>query len=214
MPVTCSMAMVRTPGLVQALMPRIRWHGSRHEPVVYLTFDDGPSPGITPWVLERLALHGAKATFFVVGSQVARHPELTRKLLAEGHSLGNHTYTHRNGWETAPMDYMRELERTRRVIFRETGHSPLMFRPPYGKFNPLTKWAIQRKYQIVMWDVLACDFDPKCDAAACVANVVNHTRPGSIIVLHDSAKCAMKLREILPPLLQHFAAKGYRMAAL
>ncbi|MBX3102421.1 MAG: polysaccharide deacetylase family protein [Bacteroidetes bacterium] len=208
------MALVRTPALIQALMPRIRWHHSRQEPVVYLTFDDGPSPGITPWVLEELGKYGAKATFFVVGSQVARHPVLARQILQEGHSLGNHTYNHRNGWKTPPADYMREIERTRRVLARETGTSPTLFRPPYGKFNLLAKWAIQRKYQIVMWDVLARDFDPLFSAQACVANVINNTRPGSIIVMHDSAKCALKLREMLPLLLQHFSDKGYRMAAL
>lgn len=208
------MAYTRTPDWVQRLFPRMQWHGHSEPGGIYLTFDDGPTPGITPWVLDQLKAFEAKATFFVVGRQVEKHPELVRRIITEGHTLGNHTYTHRNGWKTGPKAYMVELERTRRLLNRITGKSPDLFRPPYGKFNIPAKWAIQRRYRIVMWDVLARDYDPECTADDCIRNVVENSREGSIIVLHDSVKCALKLREVLPPVLQHFKEQNLRMLAL
>ncbi|MCE3008143.1 MAG: polysaccharide deacetylase family protein [Bacteroidetes bacterium] len=208
------MSVTHTPLWVQHLFPRMQWRQPHSAGAVYLTFDDGPTPGITPWVLEVLRAYGAKATFFVVGHRVAKYPELARQIVAEGHQLGNHTYHHPNGWKTGPRQYLMELARTRRIIQRVTGQQAQLFRPPYGKLNIPAKWAIQRQYRIVMWDVLARDFDPRYSASDCLDAVMRHTRAGSIIVLHDSVKCAVKLRALLPELLDYLQAQNLKPIAL
>lgn len=202
------MYFVKTPKLVQALMPAYLWNVPTEEKILYLSFDDGPIPEVTPWVLDTLRAYGAKATFFCVGENVQRHPAIFRRLLAEGHSAGNHTFNHLNGWHTDNRVYFNNIRHCARLVRSN------LFRPPYGRLLPAQRAFLERHYHIVMWDVLSGDFDARISAEQCLENVLNHARPGSIVVLHDSLKTDAKLRFMLPRLLDHFTTEGYRFDAL
>lgn len=202
------MYLVKTPRLIQALMPAYTWKVPTSEKVLHLTFDDGPIPEVTPWVLDTLAQYNARATFFCVGQNVERHPTVFERLLAEGHTVGNHTFNHLNGWETENIAYFHNIRHCARFV-----KSPL-FRPPYGKITPTQRAFLERHYHIVMWDVLSGDFDPTISPEHCLLNVTNNAGKGSIVVMHDSLKAEAKLRFILPRILKYYSAQGYRFEAL
>ncbi len=202
------MYLIKTPHFIQNLFPNFTWRIPTKENVLYLTFDDGPIPEITPWVLEQLAQYKAKATFFCVGDNAYKHPEVFQQVIAQGHSVGNHTYNHLNGWVTDNIPYFHNVRRSASLM-----HS-VLFRPPYGKLRPRQAQFLQRHYRIVMWDVLSGDFDPKISAEQCLHNVLDNAQPGSIVVFHDSLKAKEKLQYALPQVLAHFTAKGYRFEAL
>lgn len=202
------MYLVKTPKLVQALMPGYLWRVPTAEKVLYLTFDDGPIPEVTPWVLDTLKTFGAKATFFCVGENVKRHPAVFRRLLDEGHAAGNHTFNHLNGWHTDNRAYFHNIRHCARMVRSN------LFRPPYGRLLPAQRAFLERHYHIVMWDVLSGDFDPAISPEQCLENVLVNARPGSIIVLHDSLKTDAKIRFVLPRVLEYYSALGYRFEAL
>jgi len=202
------MYLVKTPKLIQALLPALTWKRPTTEPVLYLTFDDGPIPEVTPWVLDTLAAYQAQATFFCVGHNVEKHPTVFQRLLKEGHSVGNHTFSHQNGWETENVPYFNNIRRCAQIV-----KSPL-FRPPYGRITPSQRQFLLRHYQIVMWDVLSGDFDQSLSPEQCLKNVIDAAGRGSIIVLHDSLKAEPRLRYALPRILEHFSKRGYRFEAI
>ena len=202
------MYLVKTPKLVQALLPAYLWRIPTREKVLFLTFDDGPIPEVTPWVLELLQAYDAKATFFCVGENVRRHPAIFQQLLNAGHSVGNHTYNHLNGWYTENRAYVNNVRHCARVVKSN------LFRPPYGRLLPRQRTFLQQHFQIVMWDVLSGDFDFRQTAAQCLENVCANAQAGSIIVFHDSIKTNDKLRVLLPQVLEYFARKDFRFAAL
>lgn len=207
-PIPISVYLVRTPSFVQRCLSSYTWRGAKTDRVVYLTFDDGPIPEVTPWVLEQLAAYNAAATFFCVGENVARHPELHARLLAEGHSVGNHTYNHLNGWSSDIQDYLANVARCAEVVDSK------LFRPPYGRLSPRKAQLLQREYRIVMWDVLSGDFDPDLAPTDCLDNVLCNVQPGSIVVFHDSLKSERNLRYVLPRTLAALSARGYRFEAI
>lgn len=202
------MFIARTPKLIQAFMPAYTWSIPTDERVLYLTFDDGPIPEVTPWVLDTLRLFGAKATFFCVGDNVVKHPAIYRQLLEEGHSVGNHTFNHLNGWKTEPSVYLNNVRRSARVV------KSRLFRPPYGRLTPRQRAFLERHFQIVMWDVLSGDYDADISPEQCLQNVLDNARPGSIVLMHDSLKAERNVRYALPALLEYFAEKGYRFEKL
>lgn len=202
------MYLVKTPKFIQNLFPNFVWKIPSREKVIYLTFDDGPIPEVTPWVLQTLDQFNAKATFFCVGENVFNHPEVFREVLDHGHSAGNHTYNHLNGWATDNIPYFHNVRHCANLV------KSSLFRPPYGRLMPKQAQFLQRHYRIIMWDVLSGDFDPKIDREQCLDNVKMKTRPGSIVVFHDSLKSFEKLQYVLPRILQHFSEKGYRFEAL
>lgn len=202
------MYLTRTPALLKPLLKELQWSGPAVGRKVYLTFDDGPIPEVTPWVLDTLARFGAKATFFCIGNNVALHPELFARLRNEGHSVGNHTYDHLSGWNTPHFTYLRNVLRCQEL----TGSR--LFRPPYGRITKQQVRALRNRFSVVMWDVLSADFDERLDGDRCLLNVTEHSAPGSIVVFHDSMKAEQRLRQALPAALAHFAAEGYTMAAL
>lgn len=202
------MYLIKTPKIVQALRPAYLWRIPTEERVLHLTFDDGPIPEVTPWVLDTLRPYGAKATFFCVGDNVRRHPGIFQQLLAEGHSVGNHTFHHLNGWQTGPPAYLHDVRRCARLV------KSTLFRPPYGRLTPRQRAFLERHYRIVMWDVLSGDFDPALSPEACLRNIVDSAEPGSIIVLHDSLKAEPRLRYALPRVLEWFGEKGWRFAGI
>jgi peptidoglycan/xylan/chitin deacetylase (PgdA/CDA1 family) len=180
-------------------------------PTVYLTFDDGPHPTITPFILEQLALFHAKATFFCIGKNVTEHPGVFQRLLAEGHVVGNHTHNHLNGWKTDNHTYIKNIRLAAAHI------SSRLFRPPYGRIRmsqvrmlsrPARPWAIY------MWDILSGDFDTELSPEDCLANVLKHITPGSIIVFHDSDKAWQRMSYALPQVLQFCKERNWAMSAL
>lgn len=195
------------PYIIRKVLPQLLWQYASTDSV-YLTFDDGPVPEATPYVLEALAEYGAKATFFCVGDNVRKYPMLYQQIIEEGHAVGNHTYHHKNGWKTDTSQYLQDVAAAAAVI-----DSPY-FRPPYGKLRPTQMKMLAKDYSIVMWDVLSGDYDPKRTPEQCLQTVVQYSKPGSIIVFHDSVKAIATLKIVLPQVLQAFADNKWRMDIL
>lgn len=176
--------------------------------VVYLTFDDGPVPEVTPWVLDTLKGLGVKATFFCIGKNIAAHPELFERLKAEGHAVGNHTWDHPSGWETLPHDYYRNVLACQQLTRTD------LFRPPYGRITNRQLAALSKRFSVVMWDVLAYDFEDRYTHSSRIPEVLRQVRPGSIIVFHDSVKCSDRMRSSMPTVVGKLLADGYQFAVL
>jgi peptidoglycan/xylan/chitin deacetylase (PgdA/CDA1 family) len=202
------MYLVKMPRLVQRLLPGFTWYIPTREKVLYLSFDDGPIPEVTPWVLDTLHSAGAKATFFCVGENVQRNPGIFQRIIEEGHAVGNHTHQHLNGWKTDTSIY---LQNVKTCAERVPG---TLFRPPYGRLRSDQARAIRESYRIIMWDVLSGDFDRSIRPEKCLENILQHTRPGSIVVLHDSLKAEPNLRYALPALLEYFLEKNWAFRSL
>jgi len=198
------MYLAKTPAFVQRLLPGYTWRIPTEERVLYLTFDDGPIPGVTPWVLEMLRSFDAKATFFCVGENVQRHPDVFQQIIKDGHAVGNHTLQHLNGWKTDTDTYLQNVQQCAELV---PGN---LFRPPYGRLRTAQATALKKNYRIVLWDVLSGDFDQGISPQKCFDNIRRHARPGSIVVLHDSLKAERHLRYTLPALLDFYAGKGWR----
>lgn len=208
------MYFTKFPSILQNLYPRYLWREKPKSKKVYLTFDDGPTPGVSEWVLEQLARYQALATFFVLGKQVVENPSLTHQVIDAGHSLGNHGFTHLNGWRVSLHQYLRDFLKAQQAIMEYSGYKTELFRPPYGRIGPRQAKRIMRSHQIVMMDVMAGDFDPKLSPEAVVRNVTEQVVPGSIVCLHDSEKAWPRLRFALPEILDSLQAQGYAFAAL
>ncbi len=178
------------------------------EKTIYLSFDDGPIPELTPWVLDQLKAYNAKASFFCVGENVKNHQQIYQRILREGHSIGNHSENHLNGWKTENKPYYRNIRKCADRI-----NSPL-FRPPYGKLKPAQMLLLSRYYKIVMWDVLSGDFDPTISNQQCLDNVLENMVDGSIVVFHDNIKSKEKLHFVLPKVLEQGKRLGYHFENL
>ncbi|UCG26880.1 MAG: polysaccharide deacetylase family protein [Bacteroidales bacterium] len=181
------------------------WRIPNSENKVYLTFDDGPNPEVTPWVLDMLGKHEAKATFFCLGRNVERYPDLFERIKDEGHSVGNHSYSHPDGWRTRNRDYFKDVERADRLI-----GSPL-FRPPYGRITPSQIRVLKKKYKIVMWDLLSGDFDQKTTLKECVRRIKKYAKTGSIVVLHEPMKVHFISTNGFPQILNCFQGKNWNL---
>lgn len=203
------MYLTKTPFWLKALYPNLIWNKSRDEKKVYLSFDDGPTPEITEWVLEELKKYEAKASFFLIGKNVKAFPEISKRILQEGHSIGNHTQQHMNGWKNSCEDYMKEVDQCAELLDSK------LFRPPYGRIKKSQIKALRaQSYNIIMWDVLSGDFDINLEAEDCFKTVVKGVRNGSIIVFHDSQKAWPRLKGCLAKVLDHLKNEGYSMEAL
>ncbi len=206
---------VTTPKLAKSLFPDLIWDLASKEKVIYLTFDDGPTPIITDWVLNVLKQYNAKATFFCIGKNVEEYPDIFNKIIVDGHSIGNHTYNHIKGWNTKTKDYIENVLKAEisieqsKNISRQPSNFKL-FRPPYGQIKPRqAKRLIHLGYKIIMWKVLAIDWDVSVSNATCLENVVNNTSSGDIVVFHDSIKAANNMKYALPKVLEYFSKKGF-----
>lgn len=208
---------VKTPWLLKKLYPGCTWHIASREKIIFLTFDDGPHPTATPYVLDTLQQYQAKATFFCIGKNVVEYPDIYRRILDEGHRTGNHTHNHFNGWKVKNEQYINNILEAGKYIDSN------LFRPPYGRITQfqvklLTGMASHtgsnRSFRIIMWDVLSGDFDLDLSAENCSLNVINKTRPGSIVVFHDSEKAFPRMQKALPDTLQYFSEKGFRFEAI
>ncbi len=199
------------------MYPDYLWNMPDKDKVIYLTFDDGPHPIATPFVLETLAKYDAKATFFCIGKNVAEHQDIYNTILKEGHSVGNHTQHHLNGWHTDDAEYIEDVKQAAKWI------DTSLFRPPYGRIKrfqakvlmqQLNKEAATIPFRIVMWSVLSGDFDIDISGEKCFKNVKNNTGAGSIVVFHDSEKAFERLEYALPKTLDYFKQKGYVFKAI
>jgi peptidoglycan/xylan/chitin deacetylase (PgdA/CDA1 family) len=217
--------LTRPPRLLHRLLPGCEWTAPRTSPagapVVYLTFDDGPIPEETPWVLEQLAAFNARATFFCVGENLARYPEIARATLAAGHRLGNHTHQHRSAWATTRPEYLQgvadcqtELAAVGLPARPEIDASKMLFRPPHGRLTwPLLR-ALRPEFRVAMWSVLTRDYDPGLSPENCLRFALAAVRAGDIVVFHDSRKASARLRFVLPRLLTHLAEQGFEFSVL
>ena len=199
---------VKTPKLLTYLFSSFIWKIPNDNKTVYLTFDDGPTEKVTRKILEVLKNEKVKASFFCVGKNVEKYPDLFACIKAEGHAVGNHTNTHLNGWKTNKKQYLEDVEEADKLIKSN------LFRPPYGKLNWRSKKDLQRKYKIVMWDVAGGDFDPYLSIKDVVKNIINNVNPGSIVVLHDNQKFMAKTVEALPIIIKELKAKKYRFGLI
>lgn len=198
----------KTPPLLKRLFPSFIWEKQNHKNNVFLTFDDGPTLEYTQQILDLLKTYGVLATFFCVGANVKKHSKLYKAILDDGHSVGNHTMHHLNGWKTSSKTYLANINEASNYV------KSTLFRPPYGKIN---FWAIRKinsKYKIIMWDVVGGDFDSKCSTENIINNVLKNVKEGAIIVLHDNKNFSEKTLAALPKIIEGIKKKGLTFAAL
>lgn len=196
------------PDIIKPLAKDLTFELPNDQQTIYLTFDDGPHPEITPWVMEQLEAIDAKGTFFLLGKHAQAFPAVHQQLINGGHGIGNHGQEHWSGWKTKDADYFENVYKA-----NETLHTRL-FRPPYGQITLGQAKALKKDFQIIMWSDLSADFNPKIDPSACFHHATHKVKPGSIIVFHDSEKAWPRLKSCLPKALEYYAQQGFRMAAL
>ena len=204
----------KTSSLLSAVYRECLWKVDTTEKILYLTFDDGPIAEVTPFVLDELKKYNAKATFFCIGKNVAANPEIFERIINEGHSIGNHTYDHLNGWYQDNETYFSNVEKSEETISSFKFQVSNLFRPPYGKLKPAQYKFLKERYKLVMWDVLSFDFDLNMPAEKVLKNVTDNAGPGSIVVFHDSLKAKPKVEYALPKTLEYFSAKGFKFEKL
>lgn len=208
---------IKTNWIIKRIFYNYIWDVSNTGKTVYLTFDDGPIPEVTTWVLEELRKYDAKATFFCIGDNIKKNPALFKKISNEGHVIGNHTFSHLNGWKTKTETYLKNIKKCEDII-QENGDPNIIskiFRPPYGKIKtPQSKQIRELGYKIIMWDVLSADFDTTISKEKCLENVLSNVKPGSIIVFHDSIKAFKNLKYVLPKTLIFLKSNDFNCEVL
>ncbi|TXH58173.1 MAG: polysaccharide deacetylase family protein [Bacteroidia bacterium] len=201
----------KTPKWIKLLYRNYIWSIKTSKKVLYLTFDDGPHPAITQWVLNILDQYNAKASFFCIGDNVNKFPEMYQQVIVKGHAVGNHTYNHLNGWKHTKKVYVKNAMQAAELIDSN------LFRPPYGRIKCSQAKALRkldRQYKICMWDVISYDYDKNISADQCAEMVIQNARNGSIIVFHDSEKAFPNLQIALPKVMEHFSKLGYTFERL
>jgi peptidoglycan-N-acetylglucosamine deacetylase len=196
--------------LLRTVYPEFLWRVETDTPVVYLTFDDGPIPDVTGFVLETLDQYSAQATFFCIGDNVRKHRDVFYRVIEAGHGVGNHTFNHLNGWKSDDAAYLDNIAQCSRQLEIETS----LFRPPYGRITHRQAAQVLKTHTVVMWDVLTGDFDPTLPPETVLRKTLHYTEPGSIVVFHDSIKAFPALRHALPRTLCYLAERGYEFRAL
>lgn len=203
-----SVLIEQPPFLLRWIYPKAIWRMDSKEKAVYLTFDDGPIPGITPWVLDLLDEYGIKATFFLVGDNIRKHPQEFRMIVERGHRIGNHTYNHLRGFEHRTHSYMANIEQANEQIQSN------LFRPPHGHMRMNQYYALRNKYKIIMWDLVTRDYSKRLNGRQVLHNVKRYTRNGSIITFHDSIKAEENIKYALPRSIEWLKEQGYAFKTL
>lgn len=222
---------IKTPVVAKKMFPNYVWDIATSNKIIYLTFDDGPTPEITNWTLITLKQYSAIATFFCIGNNIEKHPDIFQNILNDGHAIGNHTQNHIKGWKTKAQDYIKNIASCESILKK---HIPIsksqvqtseltnqellvtnLFRPPYGQITPKQgKNLMALNYKIIMWDVLSFDWDQDVNPEVCYKNVVDKATNGSIVVFHDSVKASKNMQYALPKVLEYFSSKGYAFKSL
>jgi peptidoglycan/xylan/chitin deacetylase (PgdA/CDA1 family) len=199
------------PFLLKKIFPSVIRNITTQEKILFLTFDDGPIPEVTPSVLDLLKQYNAKATFFCIGENVQKHSDVYNRIILEGHSTGNHTFNHLNGWKTKTKDYLENISRCDLALNskQQTTNNKPLFRPPYGRITPSQYSILNTQYSIILWDVLSKDWEQNLSAEDCFQRVEKAAKPGSIIVFHDSLKAEKRMKPALEKTLDCFSEKGY-----
>lgn len=200
--------LVRPPQLLRSFYKGSYWRMDKMEPTIYLTFDDGPIPELTPWVLDILWKYQVKATFFCVGENITKNPEIFERIINEGHQVGNHTFNHMKGWQVNQSVYLDNVEKCQQVTKTN------LFRPPYGRIKKSQFKTLSQQYKVFFWDVLTYDYDKMITPKKCLDNSIKYTRNGSIIVFHDNIKAESNLKFTLPQYIEHFLKLNYKFAIL
>ncbi len=206
---------VKTRWFIKKLFPGYIWDIPAAQKTVYLTFDDGPIPGVTEWVLDLLKGHGITATFFCIGDNIEKHPDIFKKVVENGHTIGNHTFNHINGWKSGDTVYLENIEACRQSIIKYGATESRLFRPPYGKIGRKQAKEVKRLgYKIVMWDVLSADFDTTITPEKCLQNVLKNAANGSVIIFHDSIKAFANLEYALPRVIEYLKENGFKFGTI
>ncbi|MHC5363109.1 polysaccharide deacetylase family protein [Myroides sp. LJL110] len=201
--------------ILPLVYPSLTWNINSSKKTIYLTFDDGPIPQVTPWVLKILKDFQVKATFFCIGDNVKKHPDIFKQIIAQGHTVGNHTFNHLNGWETDLKTYLNNLEKCQEILEKDLSSTTKLFRPPYGKITREQIKIIQKQgYQIIMWSNLTQDYNLNLTPKACLKKSIKQIKQGNIIVFHDSIKAQKNLTYTLPRLLEYLLDQGYSFSCL
>jgi len=202
----------RTPFFLPWFYPKLVWRISTNQKEIFLTLDDGPVPGPTEFALDILKKYNAKATFFCIGDNVQKHPDIFKRILQEGHAIGNHTFNHLNGWQTSNPNYVDNVHLCDKVLdenqLSNSQQRTVLFRPPYGRITR-AQIKLLSMYKIIMWDVLSFDYTDSISPETCLEKSIKVTRPGSIVVFHDSLKAEKNMRYALPRYMEHFVNEGY-----
>lgn len=202
------------PFWVKWFFPKLTYRYPVDKKQIFITFDDGPEPDVTPWVLDVLKREQVKATFFCVGNQIEKHPDIFKRIITDGHRIGNHTFRHENGWRTPAEAYKKSIDHTEKLIAQYTTPSKL-FRPPYGRITPAQVKLLKRAgYKIIMWSVLTGDFSNNLDTGKALTYLKKHIRPGDITVFHDSRKAFENLKTILPDYIRYLKKERYKFEIL
>ena len=205
------MYLVKTPWLLKQFYPNMIWNKNRNRHCIYVTFDDGPIPIVTPYVLNILRQYNAKATFFCIGDNATKHPDVFEQVKSAGHAIGNHTFNHLKGWKTDNKTYVDNFLKADELLHAD------LFRPPYGRIKKSQAKLIRKAKpdtKIIMWDVLSGDFDTDLKPETCLEHVLRYTENGSIIVFHDSLKAYDRLEYVLPRAMEEWSRRGYELLAL
>ncbi len=203
----------KTNFLMRALYPQFVWRKPSDEKKIYLTFDDGPIPEITEFVLETLEKYQAKATFFCIGDNINKNPGIFRKVIGAGHSVGNHTFNHLRGWATDDVTYFENSVRCKTEI-EKFGIETKLFRPPYGRIKRSQARSLLPNHEIIMWDVLSGDFSQNLSPETVLKKTIKHTEAGSIVLFHDSIKANKRMAYALPRFLEHFSSQEFQFSRL
>ncbi len=204
----------KTPAVLKKIYPGLTWHIKTEAKELFLTFDDGPIPNLTPFFLKTLKEFDAKATFFCVGDNIRKHPDVFEQILQYGHSTGNHTFNHIKAWRVDNETYLDNVKKCDEIMETAGAKPEQLFRPPYGQITKGLARTLRKTHQIVMWDVLSWDFDAMPTAKNGLSRTVAATRPGSIVVFHDNIKAESKVTFMLPRYLEYFAKQGYTFKSL
>ncbi len=208
------MAWNTVPTLVQRFFPERIWQGSPEQNRIYLTFDDGPVPGVTDFVLDELAKRNQEATFFVVGDNVRKYPELARRISESGHQIGNHTFNHLNGWKTDLKTFLQNIDLCQEILRDQLTFEASLFRPPYGLITQAQAKLVKETHRIIMWSVLSGDYDGKLRSDRVLEKTKINSLPGKIVLFHDQEKTEKVLRNILPNYLDYVLDQGWSTSTL
>ena len=198
---------VTIPKFLQSLFPSLVWRKETRDKEIWLTFDDGPTPEVTPWILSVLKKENVKATFFLVGQQIEEFPELLSTIVKDGHTIANHSYSHKNGWLTNKEEYLEDIENCQKLMPNNK-----LFRPPYGKITKAQITVLKEKYKIILWNLLSYDFHQNTTPKRVQENIIKNTTPGTIIVMHNNQMSFKNIQPILEKTIQQLKSEGYNFS--